>query len=86
MFDENHNYRIWLEKEVLDKLGLEDLVPTDSLFVFIEKGRVEGVYDGGKIRDLRGVSLEDIAVLVEKYDLVWERATDTERNEDEEDF
>jgi hypothetical protein len=77
MFDKKYNYRVWLEEEVLDKLGLEDLILTDSLFVFIEKGKVEGVYDGGKIRDLR-VSVEEIADLVEKYDLVWERAEDTE--------
>jgi len=80
MFDEKYNYRVWLEEEVLEFLGLEDLIPTDSLFVFIEKGKVEGVYDGGKIRDLRGVSLADIAEMVEKYDLVWERAEDTEKS------
>lgn len=76
---EKYNYRVWLEEEVLDKLGLEDLIPTDSLFIFIERGKVEGVYDGGKIQDLRGVSVEEIAELVDQYDLVWERAEDTEK-------
>src|SRR5690606_20430511 len=76
---EKYNYRGWLEEEVLDKLGLEDLIPTDSLHIFIERGEVEGVYDGGKVRELRGVSAEEVAEMVEEHNLAWERATDTEK-------
>ena len=86
------NYRVWVEPEILEYVGLTaedvDVDNLDDVLIFVKGGKIDGVYcSSGKIADVYGLHIDELEQLIEEHGLVWERATDTERNEDdEEDF